>query len=345
MTADIAAIMAGPSGSDHMIDPESFATVRFSTADLPENMRVATWREHYGRTVLRADIAPADDASFDAAVVSRTLPGLQLVSGRFTAARIIRTREMIADGNDDLSLLVNQTGNVTVHARGREVTLRENDAVLISSGEAVVFDRRSFGESIAIRIPQSMLSAVVVDIDDAIMHHIPRDTAALKLLTSYSNTLLGGDLAVETPALRRHVATHVLDLVALTLGATRETADVARSRGIRAARLRAAKIYIIENINRHDISIGSVTAHLGVTPRYLQRLFESDGTTFSAFVLGRRLACAHRMLSDPHSMQRQVSAIAYDAGFGDLSYFNRCFRRLYGATPMDVREAAAKARK
>jgi AraC-like DNA-binding protein len=345
MTADIAAIMAGPSGSDQMTDPECFATVRFSTADLPENMRVATWREHYGHTVLRADIAPADDASFDAAVVSRTLPGLQLVSGRYTAARIIRTREMIADGNDDLSLLVNQTGNVTVHARGREVTLRENDAVLISSGAAVVFDRRSFGESIAIRIPHSMLSAVVVDIDDAIMHHIPRDTAALKLLTSYSNTLLGGDLAVETPALRRHVATHVLDLVALTLGATREAADVARSRGIRAARLRAAKIYIIENINRHDISIGSVTAHLGVTPRYLQRLFESDGTTFSAFVLGRRLACAHRMLSDPHSMQRQVSAIAYDAGFGDLSYFNRCFRRLYGATPMDVREAAARARK
>jgi hypothetical protein len=216
MMADIAAIMTGLSEVTHVTVPESFATVRFSTADLPQNMRVATWREHYGHTVLRADIAPADDASFDAAVVSRTLPGLQLVSGRFTAARIIRTREMIADGNDDLSLLVNQTGNVTVHARGREVTLRENDAVLISSGEAVVFDRRSFGESIAIRLPQSMLSAVVVDIDDAIMHHIPRDTAALKLLTSYSNTLLGGDHVVETPALRRHVATHVLDLVALT---------------------------------------------------------------------------------------------------------------------------------
>ena len=57
---------------------------------------------------------------------------------------------MVADGNDDLSLLVNRTGNVTVYARGREVALRENDAVLISSSEAVVFDRRSFGESIAI---------------------------------------------------------------------------------------------------------------------------------------------------------------------------------------------------
>jgi len=342
--ADIAVIMSGLSEVTHVTNPESFATVRFSTADLPENMRVATWREHYGHTVLRADIEPADDALLDATVASRALPGLQLVSGRFTAARIIRTREMIVDGNDDLSLLVNQSGNVTVYARGREVTLRENDAVLISSGEAVVFDRRSFGESIAIRIPYSMLSPVVVDVDDAIMHHIPRDTAALKLLTSYSNTLLGDDHSVATPALRHHVATHVHDLVALALGATREAADVANSRGVGAARLRAAKTHIIENINRRDISIGSVALRLGVTPRYLQRLFESDGTTFSAFLLGRRLARAHRMLSEPQSVQRQVSAIAYDAGFGDLSYFNRCFRRLYGATPMDIRETAAKAR-
>src|SRR5450432_81661 len=136
-----------------MTDPDGSATVRFSTADLPENLRVATWREHYSYTVLRADIDPGDGVSFDATVVSRTLPGLQLVSGRFTAARIIRTREMTADGNNDLSLLVNQTGNVTVSVRGREVTLREHDAVLVSSCEAIVFDRHSVGESVAIRIP------------------------------------------------------------------------------------------------------------------------------------------------------------------------------------------------
>ncbi|RVC16943.1 AraC family transcriptional regulator, partial [Mesorhizobium sp. M7A.F.Ca.AU.002.02.1.1] len=29
-------------------------------------------------------------------------------------------------------------------------------------------------------------------------------------------------------------------------------------------------------------------------------------------------------------------------GFNDLSYFNRAFRRRYGATPSDVRAAALK---
>jgi AraC-like DNA-binding protein len=31
--------------------------------------------------------------------------------------------------------------------------------------------------------------------------------------------------------------------------------------------------------------------------------------------------------------------VDYECGFGDLSYFNRAFRRRYGATPTDVRAA------
>jgi AraC-like DNA-binding protein len=325
-----------------MTDPGGFATVRFSTADLPEGSRVRAWREHYGRSVLGADIEPADVASFEAAVISRSLPGLKVVSETLTAARITRTRELIEDGNDDFLLVVNRTGHAAAVARGRRVVLGENDAVLISCGETITFDRRSPGSSISFRIPRLILSPLVVDAEDAVMHHIPRNTAALGLLTSYANALLDDDDAVADPAVRRRVAAHVHELVALTLEATRDAAEVARSRGPGAARLRAAKAYIIENISCREISIGSVAAHFGATPRYLQRLFENDGTTFSAFVLERRLARAHRMLYEPQNVQKRVSAIAYDVGFGDLSYFNRCFRRLYGATPLDIREAAAK---
>jgi AraC-like DNA-binding protein len=174
------------------------------------------------------------------------------------------------------------------------------------------------------------------------MRHICRDTPALKLLTSYSKTLLDDDHEMGSPVLRHQVATHMHDLTVLALGATREAADIAGNRGMGAARLKAAKTYIAENLHHRDISIGTVAAHLGMTPRHLQRLFENDGTTFSAFLLGRRLARAYRMLCEPRSGEKQVSAVAYDVGFGDLSYFNRSFRRLYGATPMDVRAGVLK---
>jgi AraC-like DNA-binding protein len=79
-----------------------------------------------------------------------------------------------------------------------------------------------------------------------------------------------------------------------------------------------------------------------VTPRYLQSLFENDGGTFSNYLRSQRLARAHRMLTNPAFESRPVTAIAYEAGFADLSYFNRCFRQRYGATPRDIREKTPK---
>ena len=78
----------------------------------------------------------------------------------------------------------------------------------------------------------------------------------------------------------------------------------------------------------------------GITSRYVSMLFESDATTFSEFVLAQRLHRAHHMLTDQRWSDRTVSSVAFDAGFGDLSYFNRAFRRRYGATPSDIRRKA-----
>jgi AraC-like DNA-binding protein len=35
--------------------------------------------------------------------------------------------------------------------------------------------------------------------------------------------------------------------------------------------------------------------------------------------------------------ERRISDIAFDCGFNDLSYFNRCFRRRFGLTPTAAR--------
>ena len=330
------------SKAEHLrTDPAGFPKVRFSTADLPDRDRVALWREHYGHTIFRAEVQPVCDASFQAAVISRALPQLHLLSGALSAVRIERTREFLADGNNDVALVINRAGRISAVARGREVALREGDAVLVSSGEMSTFDRSTRGGSFSIRIPHSVLSPLVVDLDDAVMRPIPRRASALKLLASYARPLLEEDV-LETPELQRLAVTHVHDLVALALGASRDAGHVARNRGGGAARLRLAKACIVENSSNPSLSIGPIARDLEVTPRYLQKLFERDGSTFSAFLLGQRLASAHRMLTNPRFDSSQVSAIAYDAGFSDLSYFNRSFRQRYGATPRDVRQSRAK---
>jgi len=132
------------------------------------------------------------------------------------------------------------------------------------------------------------------------------------------------------------------DLAALAVGATRDAAAIARSRGVRAARLQAIKADVVKNLGQRTLSASTIAIRHGVTPRYVSMLFESEPESFSEYVLRQRIVRAHRMLTDPRFDAWTVSSIAYDVGFGDVSYFNRVFRRLYGATPSDVREAARR---
>ncbi len=132
------------------------------------------------------------------------------------------------------------------------------------------------------------------------------------------------------------------DPVAVTIGATREATEVAEGRGLRAARLRAMKEDIEAHLAQSDLTPGAVARRQKISESYMRKLFEREGTSFSAFVLGRRLARAHRMLGDRRWADRGIASIAFAVGFGDLSYFNRTFRRAYGATPSELREAAQR---
>jgi AraC-like DNA-binding protein len=92
------------------------------------------------------------------------------------------------------------------------------------------------------------------------------------------------------------------------------------------------------------ITLADVARSQQISESYIRQLLAENGTTFTDFVLGGRLTRAHRMLTDPHYADRSISTVAYEAGFGDLSYFNRTFRRRYGTTPSDIRKAAQRAK-
>jgi len=104
--------------------------------------------------------------------------------------------------------------------------------------------------------------------------------------------------------------------------------------------LAAIKQDILANISDSRLSVTAVANRQGFTPRYIHMLFEGEGVSFTEFVIDLRLSRAHRLLIDPRFLHQSISAIALRVGFGDLSYFNRTFRRRFGVTPSDVREQA-----
>ena len=292
-------------------------------------------REVHGRLTARIDIEPAPGTPLHYRAIARAMPGLIVSLLSVSPHTVRRTRELLADGNDDVVFVMSPTAGNMVSQLGRELSHIAGDAVLMSTADAMRVDI-SRSQFYMVTLSRQRLASLVPGLQDAFMRRVPRDIEALQLLTRYVR-LFDDQQSLATPELRGLVVTHVYDLVALALGATRDAVAIANGRGVRAARLHAIKTEILNSLSRDELSLASLAARHRVTPRHVQTLFESDGTTFSRFLLDQRLARAHRMLSNPLLAVRTISAIAYEAGFGDLSHFNRAFRRRYGATPSDIR--------
>jgi AraC-like DNA-binding protein len=315
---------------------DDFALLRFSSDELPERDRLPITREVYGRSVVKLAMEPIGEVPLRLQLVARTLPGLTVASYSMSPMRGERTSELLADGNDDAVLCVSPCGGNIVTQLGRELTIAAGDAVLLSNSDSSSLLALSMSRDLNVAVPRKVLAAMVPRLEDTFLLPVPKDTEALKLLISYV-AILEAHQALGSPMLRQAVVTHVYDLVALALGATRDVAEAARGRGVRAARLRAIKTDVTRESGDPNLNIGAIAALHRVTPRYVQLLFEGEGMTFSRFLLDQRLARAHHMLSHACFAEQTVTTIAFDAGFGDLSHFYRTFRRRYGEAPSDVR--------
>ena len=335
-----------------MLVPDVCATLRFSTADVPEPARAQAVRDlHLRERAFLSDklepiepLEPLPDYPLDVDLTKRTLPGLAIVSGTLSGLRhTIRPVGAIPNGGDDLLLAVNVRGCVVARQRDRDLTLSDGDAVFATrdaAGFTVTRPRR--GRFVGIRVPREAVALLLGRLDEAPLSLVPHDTEALNLLVTYARAV-ADTLPLATPELQRLAVGHMHDLVAATIGATRDARAIAEGRGIAAARLHAIMTDIRAHFGEGDLSVAEIARRHRITPRYIHKLFENEGLTFSSFVLGQRLSRAHRLLTDPHLADRSISAMAFDVGFNDLSYFNRAFRRRYAATPTEIRQSATKA--
>jgi AraC-like DNA-binding protein len=317
-----------------------FAPVRFSTRELPERERLSTWRETFGRGIIRVDIDSLSDSQFRAEATLRALPGVRTVLCSGSAARFRRTRAMAAEGGGSIGLVINLGRAAVIAQRGVEVELRQGDAFPILTDEpAVLTGTRHLG----VLLPHAAIASRIRNLHHAAMRVIPHHNEALNLLVNYMNRV-HEDFGFGMPRLRRLVVNHIHDLAALTLDPKLTVREDGLS-AIAAARLCAALACIRDCFDDPGLTVAVLARRQGISPRYLQRLLEASGTSFVARVNELRLHRALALLTDVRMIDRHISDIALQAGFSDVSNFNRLFRSRFVDTPTGIRARSVMRRK
>src|SRR5262249_6939831 len=162
---------------------------------------------------------------------------------------------------------------------------------------------------------------------------------ALFLLHEYVRSLTALKEA-PPPSLAHIMRTHLVDLTAAALGPTAAAREIIGEPGLGAARRGALPSVIAPRVRDPDFKLDSVAGDLGLSRRYIQRLLEETGKSFTDHVVERRLDRAHALLTDRRYLHRRIIDIAFSVGISDISRFNHTFRRRFGDSPSGVRGSA-----
>lgn len=296
------------------------------------------WREEFCRRFCQLDAEPGSAERIDCTVEVARVGALSFGSAHGESCSFMRTRPLLNDGCDDLVLVTAAAGEVLTIQRGRATELKTSQMSLMALDDIAECALGAVGRFTALRIPRRDLLSVYAESEDKLSKPLVASTRLGDIVADYFSLCASAGVSLDAVG-QQTMARQMTELVGLLLRGDEAARPSTLYEGYDAARLRLIQAQALDRLNDSGLTIVSAARRAGVTPKKVQRLFEPTGTTFSEFVLEQRLLLAHRLLSGPSNRHKKIGSVAQDAGFGDLSYFNRTFRKRFGMTPSEWRDA------
>jgi AraC-like DNA-binding protein len=299
------------------------------------------WREEFMTQVKKADFHPYNDTPFKAMLqLPLGLPGV--VRCRFNAGTFIRTPALAKTEQEDaFQILATEVGAVHAEFSRQQFQIDKGEAAVTHVAEPLRLSSSTRFGGLTLIIPRAELEARGVRGSAAEMQGLTPRCEALRLLKLYARAVEKSGIrhanVLDAPAaLHETVQRYIHDLAALAI-AWRGVVGETDLNAVADTRLQIALGYIAEHFDDPQLTVEAVARQQGVSARYLQRLMESAGRSFTTVVNELRLQKAHTALTAETPDKRSILNIALEAGFSNLSYFNRLFRARFGDTPGGVR--------
>jgi AraC family transcriptional activator of tynA and feaB len=310
---------------------------QWNTEDYKAAEQFGFWREVLCEAFIALNSTRELAGGFRAQVTANRVDDINVCRLVTDEHNILRTHHEISKMPRDCFFVNMQIdGDVHVQHAGKEIHIRPNEFYVVDAAEPYELAYRRQGGKVrtfSFRMPKTLLAPLLSNTEEAMGVQVSRNTAMGALAVDFlKNFAVQSDAipGVAKPTMARMAA----DLIALSLSPNKDhSAALAQSR--RKAFLNSILAYIDQNYAKADLNINSVCRRFGISPRSLHRLFESEGLTCSREMTLRRLSkCAEAMCDDPEA---SIASIAFASGFGDLSSFNRQFRKQFDLAPREYR--------
>lgn len=301
-----------------------------SRADQP----FGSWADDLAAAFVRLEPRKIDDRPFEGSIARTDAASVQISLVKATGHCVLRLRPHIARSTDELcfvNLQLEGLGRTT--QRGHEQVCAPGDLAVADTTEPFeIANGRDF-RLFCFAVPRRHLPKSFADSPRLGLSRTENGRALSRTLAGYA------ELCLAAPAVAASSGTHVVELIAHAPEMLGE---------MPVARVNAPVLLsmMLDHIDRHSDDPGLDAELLArkfrCSERYVHRLFVATGRSVGEHVSDRRILICARDLLDAQHRHKTISTIAYEAGFSDISHFNRLFKRSHGLAPREFRRTTGK---
>jgi len=304
---------------------------RISTQTMARRDRRNAWRAASSRAIVRQEIEPLV-ADFAGELEIVELGRLRLVRIESDAVLVTHGSQITPISTDERCYLLRLqiAGRAEYRQQGSQVLLGAGDFLLGDAMRPYSIRLDEPGVLLVMRIPQALLQLYAPAADYCVGVRISGQVGYRRAIFDFLANLWAIASKAEAPL--QDATTAILSMLNAAFSEHLQSANA------KAPSRTGRRIieYIDANLADPGLSPATVAAALGISIRYLHRIFSARADiaqSLSRYIVERRLLRCRDVLEDRAQDHRTVTQIALSNGFNNVAHFTTIFRRAFGQPP------------
>jgi AraC-like DNA-binding protein len=304
------------------------------TCEIPEGERVDFWRSAKSKALAApCRIEPLAAKPFSASMGVMSFGPLSLIDIAGTAYRATREGPA-ADGCAAIVFQLDGSGSLSdLHRTAR---LGPGDVCLVPPDRGIVAERVGDFRQLLVKVPSEDLDEALPRWRELTVVTIEAARPRVRPATELLRFVLEHCAELDACCRERLAATTLTLLGGLLDGFGGDAPGVPAGKCSRLAIFHRQRIerYIADNLRDPELNVAKIARELGLSTRYVHKLFEAEPVNVMQRAMAQRLRECHRDVAARGA--RSISDVAYSWGFNSPAHFSRAFKKHFGVCPSEI---------
>ncbi|EGH71546.1 helix-turn-helix domain-containing protein [Pseudomonas syringae] len=304
--------------------------VDYSTDSVASKDRFESWKDAVCTHLITAHAKPTEPQKFQGSFKYCTFGGLDLSTQTSASHNWDRSADCLRQyPEDDYWLGFMQKGNALLEQNGRSTCIEDGQFVLYDAARTFKYKINADALHI-IRLPRAVMTRLTPHIDELIGGVLDAQRPGISTLKSMVLEVTSGVFKGPSPQLPDTFAQTLFDLLVMSIN-LQHPADCPPRQDELYSRVAS---YIKRNLHDAALNLTTIANAHNISTRTVTRLFVTHDKTPMNFVWQERLISCRKVLQETRGVN--ITQVALDHGFTDMSHFSQAFRKAFGYSPSSV---------